>query len=908
MPPHGPDETDESARLHASVRALASGPAALTDERLLAAQRLAYAPAHPSWERGLLLGLLDPEEAVQQACRDACVQRLEWLEAWPDQQDAFLGRLLTACFTRHRAALSGSYAALLHVIADALLARPLRYEHHRARLLLHVTRPHIGLAHPPFALALSQVLQRFAEEGSRSDTAVVRALQETQRLQTYRQPGAPPAVLLLYLEADRRLAPAQVQTELLQAYAALLDHASEQPTVVAELCANLRGWLAEHPSQGSLSRTLLCEAVKAAGGRAWTLLPAPLRLQLEVAATLCAGPDSPGDLLTVLRERYSLCDDEALALHGLGVLARLPVLRARIPELCAFLRDPLLDQRSPAFWSAALDLVAGLLTGLDSQPVAVGIELWLQRLLHVQRPRWRVGEYDRALRDLLRDLSASPRLPRDLRLRAWRLLLEAAPHDRAELQRLYAEGCASPDEERLEVSLEVAAQTCQRSVWWQVERLWAGLTAGDMDTPGRRARLALVCRLFGATRQPGAVERRGGRVAPMVGLALDDPDPQVRAYARQALLEAGQSAALEAEEQLRTLSEQERALGQLDEQRQALERQRDTNYPVLLQADARVQELERQRQNLERERQRIEADTNRDILLHEDRQRKLSISVKELDQKLHDQQLQIEIIQTELKRVLDENVAREADRVEIERQMNVLKREITDLLWHRKDLIAIDVNLAQQLTLAPDETIGQDLLDKRGHVRQELARDNEQLQRDQERWRLKHRTLGALIAQLKALEDEENNLRRVQRTHWQAYRLLAEQKSVQQQQQRSAEAQLDEARAQQRSQIAGHEQRMRVCAEHLSEARGAQARAEREQARLVHELGRNEEARRRFSAEAQAARERAQMLLRRASDEIGAADEAAAGQQERLEQQLWTQQELFVLCMGCLELALRRGG
>lgn len=906
MPPHGPEETNESRRLHASVRALAGGAASLTDERLLAVQRLACAPAHPSWERGLLLGLHDPEESVQKACRDACAKRLVWLEAWPEQQDAFLGRLLAACFAPHRAALSGGYAALLHVIADALLERPLRYEHHRSRLLLHVTRPHIGLAHPPFALALSQVLQRFADESSRSDSAVVRALQETQRLRTYHQPGAPPEVLLLYLEADRCLAPAQVQIELLQAYAALLAHAADQPAVVAQLCGNLCGWLAERPSLSNLSRMLLYDALKAAGGRAWTLLPAPLRLQLEVAAALCAGPDTPGDLVAVLRERSTLCDDEALALHTLRVLARLPVLRTRLPELCAYLRDQLLGQRSPAFWSAALDLAAALLTGLDSRPVAVGIEPWLQRLLHLQRPRWHVGERDQELRALLRDLSASAMLPRDLRLRAWRMLLEAAPHDRAELQQLYAEGCAGVDGERLEVSLEAAAQTCRRSVWRQVERLWDGLTAGGAETPGRRARLALVCRLFEATRQPAAVERRSGRAAPMIGLALDDPDLQVRLLARQAIVEAELPSALEAEEQMRTLGEREQALGQLDEQRRALEVERDTNYQTLLQTERRVQELERQRQNLERERQRIEEDSTRDIQQREALLRKVVAASREADQKLHEQHIQIDIIQAECKRVAEAIAAREADRLEIERQMAVLKGEITERLWHRKNLIAIETDLARELGAESDEMILQEIWGKQIRVRQELADCGEELRHMRERWQLKSQALSAMGAQLGGLEQEQVQLQRLHRTHRQTYRQLAEQKSVQQQRQLSDEAQLDEARARLRHQIADHEQRLRACAEHLSEARGAQARAEREQSRLAHALGRNEDERRRFSAEAQAARERVLVLLRRASAEIGAADAAAAEQQERLEQQIWTQQELFVLCMGCLELALRR--
>lgn len=909
MAPHAPDESDASsvsARLHACVRLLAGGATALPEERIQAVRTLATAPAHPSWERGLLQGLVDPDEPVRRACRQACVERLALLEARPEQQDAFLNLLLSACFTPHRAALSESYAALLHVVADALLARPLRYEHHRSRLLLHAASSQLGRVHPPFALALSQVLQRFAEESSRSDTAEVRALLERQRLRTYQQPGAPAAVLLLYLRADRHLALAQIQPELLLAYAALLAHGSAAPQVITELCANLCVWLAERPSPAMTSPALVIEAARAASGRPWSLLPVPLRLQLEVAAALCPGQPTPGDLLTLLCERYAFCDDETVALRALAALACLPVLRMRIPELCAALREPLLQQRSPAFWAAALDVIGTLLTGLDEQPATAGIEPRFRRLMYVHRPGWRIGAHDLALRDLLRQLSTGPALPSDLRLRAWRMLLACIPHDLAERRQLYAQGCARHDEERLAVSLELAAQTCQRFVWWQVQGIWSGLTVGDAQTPGRRQRLTLVCQLFAALRQPAAVERHDERCPPMLGLALDDPDPLVRTAARQALQAAELTAALEAEEQLRALGAQERSLVQLDDQRRALEQTRDSNYRVLLQAQQRTQDLERQRQHLEREQQRIEEELTREVRWREETLHKLEAVQREAQQKLHVQRIQLETLLAQVNS-LTERIDLEEDRL---REIRILKdlqdRQRVELERDQKELEALHANQTQRLRSAPDEATVQELLAAREQTRQDLTECAAEIQTRREQVEAKVRLLRVVSAQVDVLQEERNGLLRQHQVLKQALRQSAGQLATCQQQQREAQAQLDEAYAHKRSQLAAHQQRVLACEEQWRQASGALDHAEREQARLVADLGRNEHERSRSSAEAQLARERVQVLLKRASAAIDAADQAADALQQQIEQKTWTQQELFALCMGCLESALRR--
>lgn len=906
MAPHAPDQSDESARLHVCVRLLAGGAAALPEERIRAVRTLAAAPAHPIWERGLLQGMFDPDEPVRRACRDACAERLELLEARPAQQDAFLNLLLSACFTPHRAALAESYAALLHVVADALLARPLRYEHHRSRLLLHAACSQPGRAHPPFALALGQVLQRFAEEGGRSDTAVVRALQEQQRLRTYRQPGAPPAVLLLYLRVDRQLAPAQVQPELLLSYAALLAHADEPPEVAAQACANLCAWLAERPQAAACSPDLVLQAAHAAGGRPWSLLPDALRLQLEVAAALCRSRQTPGDLPALLCERYGFRDDEAPALHALAALARLPVLRARLPELCAGLRGLLPQRHSPAFWTAALDALGAMLTGLDEQPATAGIEPRFQRLIYVHRATWRTGAHDRALRELLRDLSAAPTLPPEPRLRAWRMLLMCVPHDPAERRELYGAGCACPHGERLAVSLEAAAQTCQRPVWWLVQGLWDGLAAGDAQTPGRRERLTLVCRLFAALRQPAAVERHDERCPPMLGLALDDPDALVRAEARRALLEAGLPAALEAEEQLRALGAQERSLGRLDEQRRALEQARDSTYRLLLQAERRAQDLERQRQNLEREQQRVEEDLTREVRGREDVLRKLEAARREAEQARHIQRIQIATL-LEQSRALSERMALEEDSLQEIRIQNHLRgRKLAELERDLRELEADHEQINRRVRSASDGPAAQRLLEQREQIRQSLTECAGAIQQAHTTIEHKAQVLRTAQARLEALQEERRGLLRQHRALKQTFDQLDSQLAARQQQQREAQSLLDEARARQRAQIAAHQQRLLVCAEQLSQARAAQEAAEREQARLAHELGRNEHERQRYSAEAHAARERVQLLLRRAGAEISAADQAADALQQQIEQKTWTQQELFALGMGCLAFALQR--
>ncbi len=890
-----PPPTDEATRLQASVRTLASGTARLLDERLRAVRALAEAPALPVWERGLLLALGDPKPEVRNLCLQLCRERLIRLEADPDRQDGFLRHLLEACFTPHRAEQSATYAELLRLTTDALLARPLHHEHHRSLLLLGATKLQFTRTHAPFAAELTRALKRFAEESERSDTLVVQRIQDRQKLRAYTTPGTPADVLTIYLEADSGLAPDLPDADLLEAYAGLLAQAPGPGAVLHLLLDNLRAWLYDAPQRGHLPPQLLVYALRAGKGERRGALPPALRRQLLVGQALAGGPEAPGDLLSALQHSYTYIDDPSVAPRLMDLLARLPHTRARIPQLCDYLSDPGLQTMPPSFWSGALGLLDALATGLAEQPTRGLFAPEMERLVRPQRAAWQIGARDIALRRLLERLAGSAFLPAELRLRAWRTLLRTLPQDQNERQRLYAESMASLDDARLPVALEAAADGRQRPVWRHVAQLWPELTAGDAHTSGRAERLRLVCRLYAAVRDPAAVAHQGDRTPPLLALALDDPDPEVRVAAGRALDDAGLAPALEYEQQRRRLNQQELEALHLERVERNLEAELAQCRRLLEQQRQQRQQLDHARQTLERKHRQAIDNLGHQINLLESERRSAETNLRTCENQLARLGQEIHSLDS---RMDSDSAALAAEHDQIAR--------LTQLL---SDL-AIEATRLEQHCAALHDERGQvrrrlDRLPQNSPVSQKhlawLERSDEELDRCERRIattgrqsRLTQHQIGLASERHTLLKSDYETLQRERRRHLRQHGMLRDHAEQLRRRLDQILGNEEQIRAEEQGRQTEHEGRIEQLAQAQRRTEQQIGEQEHRQAQLGEALHSSQQRREQLDDATQAGRRRAIELLKRAGDAVSRADQRAEEDQLRHENTCWVEQELFV--------------
>ncbi|GAB4205169.1 MAG: hypothetical protein OHK0022_30960 [Roseiflexaceae bacterium] len=894
--------TDESTYLQASVRTLASGRTRLLDERLQAVRTLAEAPALPVWERGLLLALNDPKQEVRASCLRVCRSRLARLEPAPEQQDAFLTHLLEACFTPHRAELSETYAQLLGLITDALLERPLRYEHHRSLLLLGATKLQFTRTHAPFAAALTTALKRFAEEGTRSDTLVVQRIQDRQKLRAYKTLGTPVEVLRIYLEADSALAPGQIGADLLEAYAALLAQMPRPEPVLRLLLGNLRAWLHDTPQRGRLPPQLLLQALRAAKGEHWDALASPLRRQLLVGQALAGGPDAAGDLLAALRNGYTYVDDASVAPQIMDLLARLPASRARIPELCDYLSDPGLQTRPAAFWSGALALIDALATGLAEHPTRTLFAPDMERLVQPQRAAWQIGARDIALRRLLERLAHNPALPAELRLHAWRTLLRTLPQDRSERQRLYAESLAAPDDARLPIALEAAAEDRQRFVWRHVARLWPDLIAGEAQTPGRTERLRLACRLYAVVRDPAAVAHQGEKTPPLLALALDDPDQQIRAAARQALDDAGLAPVLEYEEQRRRLDQQELASLGLEQEERELIGQIERGQQQLEQQRQLRQQLEHALRTLERKHQHAIDNLGHQLSLLDSERRSVETNLHTCENQLARQQQTIQSLDSRLE---SDSAALAAERDQIDQLIELqanLAVETTRLEGRYADLYSEREQVRRRLERLPEHsTRFQKHLDWMEWSREKLGHYERQIASNGRQVRLTQHQIDQARERHLLLTSGHETLQRDRRRHQRQFDILHGIAEQQRRKLSQVRVGIEQIHAEEQRLLAEHQQQTGQIGQKQRRTEQQIADLEREQGQLSDRLHTNQQRRDKLDAATRAGRQRAITLLERAGAAVQQADQRAEEEQIRHENARWVEQELFVCyCEACV--------
>ena len=548
-------------------------------EVLAAVERLRDAPPGGHWDRGLLGGLRSLRPKVVDTTARAAVERLLRLDR-AEQRDSLIGAILDACFlnlsgrprraraedrdeTRRADAFETAAARLVEELSRFLEDRPLALEHHRSRLLAHCR----NIAHLPGRGKLAEAIvafQRALADGERSDQQAAAALFEARRSDLYSSSLTTEPTLLAYLHQDRRLAVEGAGPELFAAYRRLLVVQTKERSRRALLAAmdNLIAWLDQLPQDAAAREALLGDVQRARVQVRWADLDRRLCRHLEIHRELAAPDLGEGDLLTLLRRRWAAAESDDLLIRGLQVLRRLPLLRLRSAEICGFVLGHGRRRRSAAVWRALLELVGALLTGLSD--FVLSREALGRSEQSLNRARRRLLADDGRFRALLHRLATDTSLEisndasvaAEVRELAWRTLFRSLPENRVELLQ---EGLLEHQDRFFFATLEEAAASRQRELWRVVLGRWDELVAERGQPEERRRRLCAVADAFRSTSnfdavQDGGDEEAGAdRLGPMIRLALDDPDGEVRGAADAAVVAAGFALELQRERQRREL-------------------------------------------------------------------------------------------------------------------------------------------------------------------------------------------------------------------------------------------------------------------------------------------------------------------------------------------------------------------
>jgi predicted nucleic acid-binding Zn-ribbon protein len=580
---------ESSLRLLEAVHALADSQLhegevtdALRAEWIEAVEQLRDAPPLDAWNRGLLGGLRSRDGALVDRTARAVVDRLEALTA-PAAQDQLIAAVLDACFLnlagRPRRSLEDSAeheeirradafeqagAQLIRELTRLLSERPLELEHHRSRLLARAR----SIAHLAGRGTLAEAVVAFEHQiadGDRADQRVAAQLQEVRKFDLYTSPLTTQPTLLAYLARDRRLPIARASQELFQVYRMLLACQTKERARRALLAAldNLCHWLDQLPQTADEREGVLQDVLRARAAIPWEDLDLQICRHLEMHLELVPGSDHPEDLLALLERRYDSPEGSDILVRGLAVLRRLPLLRRRSQDICAFVLRQGRRQRSAEVWFAMVDWVGSYLTGLDDFVLtreALGRDEQRQN-----RARRLLLAHDRPFRDLLYRLATDDDLglSRDaeveaaVRERAWRILLRSLPANR---QNLIQVGLLPQGHRFFHATLEEAAGGQQREWWAVVEGHWEELFEGDRPAEERRRRFESLADAFRRTRnfdaiQDGGEDAQGAddRLGSLIRVALDDSDSEVRRRVEESVVQAGYALELERERQRREI-------------------------------------------------------------------------------------------------------------------------------------------------------------------------------------------------------------------------------------------------------------------------------------------------------------------------------------------------------------------
>lgn len=536
---------------------------------LAAIALLEQAPLHEEWDSALMLGLLIDNRAAVDRTIAACMLRFRQLSDTV-AQDALVEKLLSHCFTSLSASpteasgrrtgrdqIERSAAKLIDEITILLCERPFEHEQHRSRLLSHARR----IQHIQGSGELSEAVVRFLDTISgdpehRSDHEATVRLTWHRKLELYESLEASEAALLSHLGADRRLHLPQLTADLLGAYRVLITSQSKEraPNAILHAIDNLAGWLEEIPYDGRRKLEILREMIgRAAMGVPFEELPLPVRRHLELHRELLPGPSHPEDLLRLARESYASNEGDEIFVRLLALFKRLPLIRFRVDDLSDLLVGYGHRSRSERAWRALLDLVESILTGLEE--IVPSSDDVTKEAARINRARRELLDHDRRLRELLLRIatdmvfrvSDDPSVETNVRELAWRILLRAKPPDHFEL----LDRGLGTDPRLIVPTIEEASRAHRRALWRVVSPRWMLLTGAQATE--RRRRIGAIADAFRNTAPIDLIESRGDQPGPLLALALDDADTEVRSMIERAVMDAGYGIELDIVRQQRRL-------------------------------------------------------------------------------------------------------------------------------------------------------------------------------------------------------------------------------------------------------------------------------------------------------------------------------------------------------------------
>lgn len=549
-----PHEATPYLRAEATLLSAVDRSVRTQQDVLDAVATLEAAPTKPEWDSALTLGLLVDDGQVVDRTIAACMKRFRELRDTV-AQDLLLEKLLSHCFTslsaspaeasgqrERRDHVERASAKLIREITAVLREHPNELEPHRSRLLSHARR----IQHIQGSGELSEAVVGFQEAISqrdgRSDHDVAERISRHRKLELYESPETSEATLLAYLTIDRALRLEHLSADLLGAYRVLIATQSKEraPHAIRDAIDNLASWLAQIPYEGRRKLEILGEIVgRAAAGIPWQELALPVRRHLELHHELLPGEDHPEDLLRIAVEKYSSPEGEEIFMALLRLFRSLPLIRFRLRELRELLVGLGHRHRSERCWRELLGLVETLVTGLEEVvPQSEEIDSAMARL---NRARRELLGQDQDLRAMLRQIAIDPgfRVSDDVaieqvvREQAWRILLRSQPPDRFDLLRRGIES----EPLLLLPTIEESAGAYRRDVWRLVTPRWTSLVGPQAEE--RRRKVAVIAEAFHRTAPIELIQRSGDAPAPLVALALDDNDPEVRSMIESSVIAAG---------------------------------------------------------------------------------------------------------------------------------------------------------------------------------------------------------------------------------------------------------------------------------------------------------------------------------------------------------------------------------
>ena len=386
---------------------------------------------------------------------------------------------------------------LVKAVADWLDRHPGQCEHIRSRILSKAAT----LSHMEGSGALADEIVRFQcrlADGDGSYHHVASLMLSHRRKDVYSKPSATETILLAYLDADKKLDATQINKDLLCQYRYLITGHTRELAEKAILAGmdNLIQWLDQLPQDHEARESKIEEVVRRARIQVpWEELDVGIRRHLEAHLELLPGTGHPEDILRLLIDSYDTRKGETVFIRGMRLLQRLPLVRTRSEELEELVTRLGRRQRSQAAWKAVIDLLEGLITGMEE------LVYTREKLEKENAKRIRILEqflvHDKRLRDLLyriatdfdQDWSVSAEKDKAIRKIAWRALLRCLPANRIDL---IEQGLLDYDGLFFFTTVRECADAFQRELLDRILHHWNEVFPDSLPEEERREKMASV--------------------------------------------------------------------------------------------------------------------------------------------------------------------------------------------------------------------------------------------------------------------------------------------------------------------------------------------------------------------------------------------------------------------------------